>query len=243
MEEGLSDPSRRKTEKVTRPRWVVRTPLKGWRSTFEGRGKERRDWNGSGATNAFEIFKGTVRGEERKGRVRVPLFCLVRGCSRETRITHELALSQFYTRHVPSKRVVKSTSPPRLLSLPTLCVHSHLSRPRLRFNPDQTQTLRVTLLVELSIPRIEQSSSTLLRPYGPIYLHHPPFSTLGTKIYFTLLIDGRCSLRILTYDIEYNTYLHEIRKAREKRANNRTKRNETENRGKCTRQSMRSRRR
>lgn len=69
----------------------------------------------------FEIFKGTVRGEERKGRVRVPLFCFVRGCSRETRITHELALSQFYTRHVPSKRVVKSTrvlqAPPRLLSL------------------------------------------------------------------------------------------------------------------------------
>lgn len=124
MEEGFSDPSRRKTEKVTRPRWVVRTPLKGWRSTFEGRGKERRDWNGSGATNAFEIFKGTVRGEERKGRVRVPLFCLVRGCSRETRITHELALSQFYTRHVPSKRVVKSTrvlpSSP-LVSSDTLC--------------------------------------------------------------------------------------------------------------------------
>lgn len=140
----------------------------------------------------FEIFKGTVRGEERKGRVRVPLFCLVRGCSRETRITHELALSQFYTRHVPSKRVVKSTSPPRLLSLPTLCVHSHLSRPRLRFNPDQTQTLRVTLLVELSIPRIEQSSSTLLRPYGPIYLHHPPFSTLSTKI---TLLYGRIGVR------------------------------------------------
>lgn len=72
----------------------------------------------------FEIFKGTVRGEERKGRVRVPLFCLVRGCSRETRITHELALSQFYMRHVPSKRVVKSTrvlpSSP-LVSSDTLC--------------------------------------------------------------------------------------------------------------------------
>ena len=166
----------------------------------------------------FEIFKGTVRGEERKGRVRVPLFCLVRGCSRETRITHELALSQFYTRHVPSKRVVKSTSPPRLLSLPTLCVHSHLSRSRLRFNPDQTQTLRVTLLVELSIPRIEQSSSTLLRPYGPIYLHHPPFSTLEARklLYFADRRTYRCSLRILTYDIEYDTYVHTKLGKREK---------------------------
>lgn len=66
MEEGLSDPSRRKTEKVTRPRWVVRTPLKGWRSTFEGRGKERRDWNGSGATNALKYLKELCAGKKER---------------------------------------------------------------------------------------------------------------------------------------------------------------------------------
>lgn len=114
--EGLSDPNR-KTEKVTCPRWVIRRRLE----EIEG-GEESARLERVRRHEHFEIFKGTVRGEERKGRVRVPLFCLVRGCSRETRITHELALSQFYTRHVPSKRVVKSTrvlqAPPRLLSLP-----------------------------------------------------------------------------------------------------------------------------
>lgn len=84
--------------------------------------KKVQDWNGSGATNALKYLKEPCAGKKERDGCRVPLFCLVRGCSRETRITHELALSQFYTRHVPSKRVVKSTrvlqAPPRLLSLP-----------------------------------------------------------------------------------------------------------------------------
>lgn len=125
MEEGLSDPSRRKTEKVTRPRWNRRkNTAQRLEIDVRRKGEGTARLERVRRHKRFEIFKGTVRGEERKGRVRVPLFCLVRGCSRETRITHELALSQFYTRHVPSKRVVKSTrvlpSSP-LVSSDTLC--------------------------------------------------------------------------------------------------------------------------
>lgn len=122
----------------------------------------------------FEIFKGSVR----KGRgVRVPLFCLVRGCSRETRITHELALSQFYTRHVPSKRVVKSTRVVLLFFLSSSL-----------FPRDTLCPLTLADLVSIqsvspptfdSNERFDESSSTFLSPHTIHLYHHyhpPPLS-------------------------------------------------------------------